>query len=161
MNIRTIHAQIDIPLPIQDVFIFFSDARNLEAITPPELRFRVESQGMINIIEGTEIQYTLGLFGIRFRWRSRISCWDPPRSFVDEQLQGPYALWHHEHQFEEIAGGTQIRDTVHYALPLWPFSAPAHPLVRAQLRRIFEYRQTRVIRLFKVAAEQCPWSVRL
>ncbi len=161
MNTRTIQAQIDIPLPLQDVFVLFSDARNLEAITPPELRFRVESQGVINITKGTEILYTLGLFGIRFRWRSRISRWDPPRSFVDEQLQGPYALWHHEHRFEEIQGGTRIYDSVHYALPFWPFSAPVHPLVRAQLKRIFEYRQLSVIRLFNVAAELCPWSVRV
>ena len=159
MNTNTLAAQIDIPLPIQDVFVFFSDARNLERITPPELRFRVETPGTIEITEGTEIRYTLGLFGIRFRWRSLISRWDPPRGFVDEQLHGPYALWHHEHRFEEVEGGTRIYDTVQYALPFRPFSALVRPLVRAQLRRIFSYRQSSVIRLFNLDAARCPWTV--
>ncbi len=161
MDTTTLQARLDIPRPIEDVFLFFSDARNLEAITPPQLRFHVETPGEIRMEEGTEIQYTLGLFGVRFLWRSRISRWDAPRSFVDEQLRGPYALWHHEHRFESFQGGTRITDTVHFALPLRPFSSIVLPLVRAQLRRIFEYRQKSVIRLFDVAQEKCPWSVEL
>ena len=136
-----------LPLGREEVFAFFAEAQNLERITPPELRFRIISSTPIAIAAGTLIDYRLSLFGLSFTWRSRISHWDPPRSFVDEQLKGPYSFWHHTHTFTESSEGTVIGDRVLYRLPLWPLSAIGLPLVKLQLKRIFTYRQQAIRKL--------------
>jgi ligand-binding SRPBCC domain-containing protein len=89
-----------IELPAQQAFEFFGEARNLEAITPHWLGFRVVTPGTIEMRRGTLIDYRLKLHGIPVRWRTRIEEWDPPHRFVDAQLRGPYSLWEHTHEFE-------------------------------------------------------------
>lgn len=141
-----------------DVFPFFADAGNLARITPPELGFRIVTPQPLRMGEGTLIEYRLRLFGIPFGWRTLISTWDPPHTFADEQLEGPYALWHHTHVFEEVPGdpgsegdtgpgGTLMTDRVRFRLPLGPLAAPALPIVKLQLRRIFTYRGVAIRRL--------------
>ncbi len=136
-----------LPLGREEVFAFFAEAQNLERITPPELGFRIINPTLIDIAEGTLIDYRLSLFGLPFTWRSRISHWDPPYAFVDEQLKGPYSFWHHTHTFAESSAGTAIGDRVLYRLPLWPLSTVGLPLVKLQLKRIFAYRQQAIRKL--------------
>ncbi|MEZ4331653.1 MAG: SRPBCC family protein [Myxococcota bacterium] len=139
--------QTDITLerPIDAVFAFFSDAGNLEAITPPELRFEILTPRPIAMERGARIDYHLRLYGIPFRWRTRISAWEPGVRFVDEQESGPFGLWIHDHRFEAVSPRTtRIRDEVRYALPLEPLGRLAHPIVRARLDHIFAYREARV-----------------
>lgn len=145
---HTLDTALTLPLPVEEVFAFFAQARNLERITPPELRFQILTGGPIEMAVGTLIHYRLHLMGLPFSWTTRIAEWNPPASFVDEQLKGPYAKWVHTHTFEKTAAGTRIHDHVRYRLPLSPFGDLAYPLVRRQLGRIFDYRQKAVLAAF-------------
>jgi hypothetical protein len=131
-----------------EVFPFFADARNLEAITPSWLSFRVTTPLPVEMRAGALIEYRLRLHGIPIAWLTRIEDWLPGVRFVDQQLAGPYRLWHHTHEFEpDGQGGTVMRDTVRYALPFWPLSEVAHALlVRRDLAAIFEFRRAEVAR---------------
>ena len=127
--------------PLSEVFAFFSDATNLEAITPPFLRFRIVTPTPIEMREGARIEYRLALWGVPLRWHTRIVVWRPNERFVDEQSAGPYAYWHHLHEFQADGGATRMRDELSYALPLGPLGALAHALwVKRQLWTIFDHR---------------------
>jgi ligand-binding SRPBCC domain-containing protein len=145
---HTLHTQLRVPHSREAVFPFFSDAFNLERITPPELGFHVLTPAPIEIGEGTRIRYRLRLWGIPFHWETLISCWEPPYRFVDEQLSGPYRLWSHRHEFIPTHNGTLVCDHVEYALPFGVAGELSHPLVRRQLIRIFRYRHEVLYRLF-------------
>jgi ligand-binding SRPBCC domain-containing protein len=135
-----------IPRPREEVFPFFSDAGNLERLTPKFLRFRIVTPQPIAMRAGALIDYELSLHGIPVRWRTRIESFTPNDEFVDVQLRGPYRLWHHRHTFTSVPEGTEMRDIVDYSLPFGPLGWIAHALfVRRSLRRIFDYR-TDVIR---------------
>ena len=138
-----------LPLAPEELFPFFGDAANLARITPPELGFAFETPLPIDMRAGAEIAYRLRLWGVPFRWRTRIAAWDPPHGFVDEQVSGPYRLWRHTHTFRRAGdGGTIMLDRVEYALPLAPVGELAHFAVRRQLDRIFDYRRDVVAQLF-------------
>jgi ligand-binding SRPBCC domain-containing protein len=145
MRIRTLQAELWLPRPIDEVFAFFADADNLDAITPPWLRFQTLTPRPIVMAAGTRIDHRLRLRGLPVRWQSEITAWERPHRFVDEQRRGPYRRWVHEHTFREQDGGTLVRDRVEYAVPGW-FLEPLlnRWLVGPDLRKVFAYRQKRM-----------------
>jgi ligand-binding SRPBCC domain-containing protein len=138
-----------------EAFAFFADAFNLEAITPPWLGFRIVTPRPIEMAEGALIEYRLVLHRVPLRWLTRIEVWEPGVRFVDVQIRGPYKLWHHTHAFEAApGGGTSVRDSVRYSLPLGPLGRLAHAaFVRRDLERIFDFRHEAVARRMGAASD--------
>jgi ligand-binding SRPBCC domain-containing protein len=138
-----------VPRPPGEVFAFFSDARNLEALTPGWLRFRILTPAPIRMEQGARIEYELAWRVFSIRWKTVIAAWDPPHRFVDVQVRGPYRLWEHTHLFTAENGGTRLADSVRYQLPFGPLGRIAHVArVRADLHRIFDYRAEAIGRMF-------------
>ena len=146
---HTIRREIWLPRPRAEVFAFFSEARNLEQITPPLLRFHVVTPEPIQMGEGTLIEYKLRIRGVPWGWLTKITRWNPPYAFADVQLKGPYKKWDHMHRFIEENGGTRMIDEVVYELPFGPLGDLVHALmVRREVEQIFEYRNSVIGALF-------------
>jgi ligand-binding SRPBCC domain-containing protein len=141
---HVLRTETHVPRRRAEVFAFFADAGNLEQITPPELRFQIQTPMPVHMAPGTIIEYQLRLFGIPFSWTTLISRWEEDTVFVDEQVKGPYAMWIHSHTFRDSGEGTRVTDEVRYRLPFFPVGEIASPLVGRQLRRIFAYRAERL-----------------
>ncbi len=139
-------AELVLPASIDEVFDFYSDAANLEAITPAWLHFRILSPRSIEMGIGTLIDYRLRLHGVPVRWQSEITAWEPPFRFVDEQRRGPYREWIHEHSFRDFDGQTLVFDRVDYRVPLGALANRL--LVASDLRKIFAYRHRKLWELF-------------
>lgn len=151
MRIHELRRTQQLPGPPEKVFGFFGDASNLEAITPPLLGFEIVTPRPIEMRVGALISYRLKVHGVPLGWLTSIQVWDPPHRFVDQQVKGPYALWHHTHTFEPSGDGTLMTDIVRYAIGFGPAGELAHRLVvRSDLEAIFAYRAARVPELLLV-----------
>jgi ligand-binding SRPBCC domain-containing protein len=149
MKTFSLHVELWLPRPREQVFPFFAEARNLEILTPPWLNFEVLTPAPVAMRPGSLIDYRIRVHGMPIGWRTEIVEWSPPHRFVDVQLRGPYTLWHHTHVFEERNGGTLCVDDVRYrprggTLINWLF-------VRRDVGTIFHYRQQRLLDRFGAA----------
>jgi len=139
-----------VELPIEQTFELYGDASHLARLTPAFLNFRVVSPAPVVMGVGTLIEYRLRLHGVPIRWLTRIEQWEPPHGFVDRQVSGPYALWHHTHEFEADGDATLIRDRVRYRIGFGPLGALALRLVvRRDLERIFDHRRAVIADLIR------------
>ena len=139
-------SSIWLPRPLDEVFEFFSDAANLEVLTPPWLNLSISTPTPIEMRPGTLIDYRLRFRGVPLRWRSEITVWDPPHRFADVQVKGPYRQWVHEHSFVEQDGGTLAGDRVAYAV--WGGALANKLVIRRDVERIFDYRKQRLTAMF-------------
>jgi hypothetical protein len=151
-----LHAELRLELPVDEVFPFFADPRNLERLTPPWLHFSVLGASSAQLAAGTTIDYRLRIHGFPLRWRSLISVWEPPYRFVDEQVIGPYRLWRHLHSFEPDGDATLARDWVEYAAPGGPLTRKL--LIDPDVRRIFAFRARALIEVFGDARRRATRS---
>ncbi len=145
MTERTLERSTLVRRPLAEVFPFFADPANLEALTPPWLNFRILTPLPVVMRPGVLIDYRISLRGLPLTWRSEITAWEPPHRFVDEQRRGPYRLWVHEHLFREQSGGTEIVDRVRYAI--LGGRLIGRLFVDRDLSRIFDHRQRRIAEL--------------
>lgn len=141
-----------IPKPLEEVFAFYADARNLERLTPSWLRFEVLTPEPIEMAKGIRIDYRLKLRGLPMRWQSEITMWEPPLRFVDFQRRGPYSRWEHLHTFEQVDGGTLVGDRVRYAVP--GGRLVDRLFVSRDVRRIFTHRGEKLTELFDAAPQK-------
>lgn len=157
MRLHLLRASQRLPIGLEEAWAFFGDPRNLARITPPDLGLVVEGEPE-PMYAGQILTYRIRPFpGARARWVTEITHVRPPQFFVDEQRLGPYRFWHHQHRLRPAAGGVEVEDLVHYALPLDPLSRPAHPLLVApRLDRIFRFRREALARLFPGRVDPAP-----
>ena len=137
-GVVTLTSETIVARPLDRTFEFFSDAQNLQQLTPPWLSFQIKTTLPIEMQEGTLIDYVIELYGVPIPWRTRIDAWEPGVRFVDRQIAGPYHWWRHEHRFEAVDAGTRVIDHVEYVpraawLSSW--------MVNRDVQRIFRYRQ--------------------
>ena len=142
--------EIVLPISIEEAWEFFSNPANLSDITPPEMGFDILSEPPAKMYAGMIIRYNVKpMLGLPTLWVSEITHVNTPNFFVDEQKVGPYKLWHHQHRFKEVPGGTRIEDEVNFALPMGRLGIFAYQLfVKKKLNQIFDYREYRLKQLF-------------
>jgi ligand-binding SRPBCC domain-containing protein len=149
MKIRVLERTQIVPIPIAETFRFFSDARNLERLTPRFLNFKFLSTPPAVMTPNTIIDYQVRLYGVPVHWRTRIEVVEAPHRFIDVQDSGPYKSWRHTHTFKEAGdGGTEVIDRVEYAMPLGVLGGVAHYLfVARSLQQIFDFRSRELVAL--------------
>jgi len=150
-KVYSLYSKQNVPATMEEVWQFFSDAKNLLAVTPPHLNLKVTNKVYGNVVyAGQVMTYTVKpLAGIPLAWMTEITHVEPQKYFVDEQRKGPYKLWHHQHHFKEIEGGVEMIDLVHYRLPAGILGNLANALViKKELRKIFSYRYQKIVELF-------------
>lgn len=143
---KTYHLEFNqiLPIPIDEAWDFFSSPKNLSKITPRKMGFQIIFQsGGEKMYAGQVIQYKVNIFPlVKSSWLTEITHVQKPRFFVDEQRQGPYSMWHHQHHFEEIEGGTKMLDIISYSIPLGIIGRMMnHLFIHRQINRIFEHRK--------------------
>jgi hypothetical protein len=149
MTIHEFTAEQWLPIPRDELFSFFADAANLEALTPPWLKFSIITPVPIAMRPGALIDYRLRMRGVPLRWRTEITAWEPPVRFVDEQIRGPFRRWIHEHRFEPRDGGTLAVDRLRYAVP--GGALINWLIVRHDVARIFAFRTAKLRERFAAA----------
>jgi ligand-binding SRPBCC domain-containing protein len=140
----------EIAAPIDRVWEFFATPRNLNALTPPDLNFRIMSDVADAMYRGQLIEYRVQFIkGVWVRWLTEIRHIEEGRYFVDEQRIGPYRLWYHEHIFHESDGHVVMEDRVTYVVGFGPLGSALNALwIERKLNQIFDFRVRRVEEIF-------------
>lgn len=152
MKIFEYEAEQLLPITIDEAWLFFSSAKNLSLITPPEMAFKILTPlDNSEIHEGMLIDYQVRpLFGIPLKWQTQIIKVNKPFFFTDLQLKGPYSIWEHTHTFTETNNGVLMHDLVRYQLPFGFLGLIAHQaIVKKKIKGIFDYRKTVLNKIFK------------
>lgn len=137
--------------PIEEIWEFISDPKNLKKITPNYMSFDIISEDIPSrMYEGMIVSYRVSpLFGVKTNWVTEITHLKAGRYFVDEQRVGPYTIWHHQHWLEPIDEGTEMTDIVSYKPPLGYLGDIANKIViKRKLKEIFDFRERRLEELF-------------
>jgi ligand-binding SRPBCC domain-containing protein len=136
-----------LPRPLQEVFDFFLSPANLVRISPPELHMAlVEGPPLVEL--GSRIVLKGRRWGIPQRVVSEITAFDPPASFTDTQVKGPFRKWVHTHRFEAVPEGTRVHDRVEYEPPGGLLGLVVRTaLIEQDLQWVFEYRTKKLTEL--------------
>ena len=150
MKLYTLESNQFINKPIEEVFQFFSKPENLSVFTPAKLGFKILSPNPIKMGVGRLIDYNIYLMGIPIHWRTLITDYEPPNMFVDQQIKGPYTMWHHTHTFHKVKGGVEIKDRVVYSIPFGFLGRLLNYLwIKRDLNNIFLHRKKVIDKLFE------------
>ena len=150
MKIYTLQKKQKLPITVDEAWEFLCNPENLSKLTPKEMNMTIISGADRPMYAGQVLQYTVTpLAGIKSKWVSEITQYQDRKYFVDLQLYGPYAFWHHKHFIHEIDGGVEMEDIIDYKVPLGILGQLIHPiLVKPKLDSIFNYRKEKMEEMF-------------
>ncbi len=150
MKIYNLHKTQKLPITLDKAWEFLCNPANLSKLTPPEMHMNIISGADRPMYAGQVLQYSVTpLAGFKTKWVSEITQYEDKKYFVDLQLYGPYAFWHHKHFVHEIDGGVEMEDIIDYKVPLGFLGQLMHPiLVKPKLDDIFNYRTQKLEELF-------------
>lgn len=163
-----------VPFPIEQVFLFFADPRNLPRIMPPSTDTRIEQLSLVppppapNAKSvnhatthlagiGSEIvtSFRTGFLPIRQRWIASITEFEWNHHFADIQVEGPFQSWLHRHELtceaREGVLGTRVRDRIEYEVGYGILGNFAQRLVEREMNSTFAYRQRALEELLRDA----------
>lgn len=169
-----------VPFPVELVFAFFANPSNLPHLLPAWQRARIERSRLIappprplaidpalrfqSPAAGAGSEVVLSFrpirgLPVRAQWLARIKEFIWMSHFIDEQIAGPFAYWHHRHgtvrETRDSLEGTLVTDDVEYEPPMGPLGELAHgPFVLPQLQALFAHRQKRLEEILPIAAAQ-------
>ena len=140
--IHVLNSEQELPISLEEAWDFFSTPRNLEQLTPSDMRFKIITCSHDKMIEGQIISYKIRLFPfVWMNWVTEITHVKDGSHFIDHQRSGPYKIWHHRHSFTETENGVLMKDEVHYLLPFGIIGKIVHSLfVKAKVKSIFKFR---------------------
>ena len=141
-HMRELKQEQLLPIPIEQAWTFFATPKNLNEVTPKDLYFEITSDLPDEMYEGLIITYKIKpMLNIPINCMTEITHIKPGEYFVDEQRKGPYNIWHHEHHFKAVEGGTLMTDILHYDVGKWVLGWIAGELfVHKKVKEIFEFR---------------------
>jgi ligand-binding SRPBCC domain-containing protein len=149
MKVYKLSFKQQVPVHLAEAWAFFSDPKNLKAITPPFMGFDIQSGADKEMYAGQVILYKVRpLFNVPITWVTEITHVEYQKYFVDEQRFGPYAFWHHQHHFTANAKGVEILDILHYKLPMGILGRLFSSMTKKKLNQIFTYREAAIRRIF-------------
>lgn len=148
--IHYIHREQIIPASLEILWKYFSEPKNLNLITPPDMNFEIIAGGDAEMYAGQIIEYRVEFIrGVRSLWLTEIAHVRPNEYFVDEQRVGPYRFWYHKHKFEAVGNGVKMIDHVTYAVPFVFLGDIVHAVwIRQRLKSIFDFRQQKISEIF-------------
>ncbi len=144
-GIYTLTSEQILPISLQKAWAFFTVPTNLDKITPKEMAFEITNSPPPKTYRGQIITYKIGILPfIKSNWITEITHFEEEKFFVDEQRFGPYAMWHHEHHFEELPDGkVKMTDIVNFKMPFGIFGDIfAGSFVKNKVIFIFKSRYT-------------------
>ncbi len=170
MKKHKIVTEMWIPRPIDEVWKWGSDPKNLTKISPPLFGLKLSDDARTEKGAQFQISFNFKSIALPIKWKVKIAeviADGPKRLFIDEMVSGPFSLWRHEHRFETgvdefqssdgktsiktTEPGTWLRDQVEY-IPLGGiFSELANMLVvQKQIEKLFTYRRKQINKIFEL-----------
>jgi len=150
-GVYSLYAEQWLPAPTETIWEFISQPKNLSVITPPHMKFVITNpQTDDKMYAGQIITYRVHpIKGFKTNWVTEIKYVADGHYFVDEQLFGPYKLWHHKHFIVAQNNGTLMTDIVHFKIPFGFLGHIAYKLlIKRQLTDIFRFRESKLNALF-------------
>ena len=150
-GLYTLYATQTVDKEIDFLWDFFSKPSNLNKLTPEDVQFKIISGKSDDFYAGKIISYKIKPFKlVTLNWITEISQVKEGSYFIDNQISGPYKMWHHEHHFKSNNDGTtEIIDKVKYKLPFYILGRISHKIfIKRKLIKIFNFRQKKINELF-------------
>ena len=109
-------SELEVPVPVDQLFSWHENPGAFERLTPPfdPVTIKKRKGG----IDGGEVHIQMNLGPVPLTWVAKHHDYIKNKQFLDQQVSGPFASWEHQHLFEKIdAKSSKLIDEIDYKLP--------------------------------------------